>query len=335
MVDDAQFSSYYGRHIVKAPPWDEKISTYMFLGGLAGGSGLLALGVQLTGRPHLRRNSRVAALLALGGGTVALVADLGRPERFHHMLRTFKPSSPMNLGSWLLGAFGTSIGIAAVNEIDRGTNSRLPLGPLRRLLRWLEAPAGVAGGIFAAPVASYTAVLLGDTAVPTWHASRDHLPYVFVSSAAMAAGGMAMVTTPVDQARPARVLAGMGVLGEGAALWLMRRAMHPAEREPLETGGPGRKMRYAERLALAGGLGALAAGRSRAIAAIGGCALLAASAFARFGMMEAGINSTKDPRHTIEPQKARLAQRRAAGVWDDSITTAGEPPASGQQSPGS
>ena len=60
-----------------------------------------------------------------------------------------------------------------------------------------------------------------------------------------------------------------------------------------------------------------------------GLALLAASAFARFGVMEAGIESTKDPRHTIEPQKDRLARRRAAGVTDDSITTAGDvrPPA--------
>lgn len=329
MVDDVQFGSYYGRPVVKAPPWDERISAYMFLGGLAGGSGLLALGAQLTGRPVLRRNCRLTALAALAGGTVALISDLGRPERFHHMLRTFKPASPMNVGSWLLGGFGTGIGLAAACDIDRLTGQRLPLGPLRRLLRGLEAPAGVMAGILAAPVASYTAVLLSDTAVPTWHAARDHLPYVFVSSASMAAGGMAMATTGREQNQPARILALLGVAGEGVALRLMKNAMHPAEREPLETGGAGRKLAYAERLAILGGLTALAAGRSRVAAVGGGLALLAASAFARFGVMEAGIESTKDPRHTIEPQKDRLARRRAAGVTDDSITTAGDvrPPA--------
>ncbi|CCH78848.1 exported hypothetical protein [Nostocoides japonicum T1-X7] len=54
-----------------------------------------------------------------------------------------------------------------------------------------------------------------------------------------------------------------------------------------------------------------------------GLCLLAASAFTRFGVFEAGIESAKDPRYTIEPQRRRLEGRRAAGITDDSITTAG------------
>ena len=54
-----------------------------------------------------------------------------------------------------------------------------------------------------------------------------------------------------------------------------------------------------------------------------GLALLAASALTRFGVFEAGLASAEDPRYTIEPQKNRLAARRAAGITDDSITTAG------------
>ena len=324
MVEEAQFSSYYGRSVVKAPPWDWRISSYMFLGGLAGGSGLLALGAQVTGREALRRNTRLAAVGALGAGTIALVSDLGRPERFHHMLRTFKPASPMNLGSWLLGAYGTSIGVTAVREIDRISSERIPMGPLRTLLRRAEGPAGVAAGVLAGPVASYTAVLLSDTAVPTWYASRDHLPYVFVSSASMAAGGMAMVTTPVAQSAPARILAGLGVLGEGLALKLMKDSMHPDEREPLEAGAAGVKLQWAQRLAIAGGIGALLGGRSRLVAIGGGLALMGTSALARFGVMDAGIASAEDPRHTVEPQKDRLARRRAAGITDDSITTIGD-----------
>ena len=94
MVPDTEFTSYYGRPIVKAPPWDSKIATYLFLGGLSGGSAILALGGYLTGRPALRRNARLSALTAAGLGGVLLVADLGRPERFLHMMRTFKPTSP-------------------------------------------------------------------------------------------------------------------------------------------------------------------------------------------------------------------------------------------------
>ncbi|WP_421015551.1 NrfD/PsrC family molybdoenzyme membrane anchor subunit, partial [Glutamicibacter creatinolyticus] len=56
---------------------------------------------------------------AIGAGSVALIADLGRPERFLHMLRTIKPSSPMSLGSWILTAFSAAAGVAAAAEVDR------------------------------------------------------------------------------------------------------------------------------------------------------------------------------------------------------------------------
>ena len=81
------------------------------------------------------------------------------------------------------------------------------------------------------------------------------------------------------------------------------------------------EQRVAERLAVAGGIGALLGGRHRWVAAASGAALVAASALTRFGVLEAGRESVKDPRRVVEPQKARLAARRAAGTFDDSITT--------------
>ncbi|WP_396921588.1 NrfD/PsrC family molybdoenzyme membrane anchor subunit [Mycolicibacterium sp.] len=322
MVPEAEFTSYYGRPVVKPPPWGHEVAAYLFLGGVAGGSGLIGLGAQLTGRAKLRRNARLGALTAVGLGGVALVADLGRPDRFYNMLRTFKITSPMSVGSWILSAFSGGMGVAAVAEVDRMTGERLPLGPLRGVLRAVEGPAGLEAGVFAAPLAVYTAVLLSDTATPTWNAAHRDLPFVFVSSASLASAGLAMVTTPVAETGPVRTLAALGVIGDITAMKVLERRMDPVAAEPLHHGTAGQMLRWSERLAVAGGLGAVLGGRNRLVAAASGLALLAASALTRFGVFEAGIHSAKDPRYTIEPQKRRLAARRAAGITDDSITTA-------------
>ncbi|MGV7608788.1 NrfD/PsrC family molybdoenzyme membrane anchor subunit, partial [Mycobacterium kansasii] len=87
------------------------------------------------------RNTRLAALGAVMLGAIALVKDLGRPERFVNMLRTFKLTSPMSVGSWILSFFSAGIGVAAASEVDRMTGERLPLGPLRPVLRAVEGPA--------------------------------------------------------------------------------------------------------------------------------------------------------------------------------------------------
>ncbi|HLR84980.1 MAG TPA: nitrite reductase, partial [Nocardioidaceae bacterium] len=50
MVPEPEFTSYYDRPVVKPAPWDSKIAAYLFFGGVAGGSGVLAAGGQLTGR---------------------------------------------------------------------------------------------------------------------------------------------------------------------------------------------------------------------------------------------------------------------------------------------
>jgi formate-dependent nitrite reductase membrane component NrfD len=323
MVPDLEFTSYYGRPVVKPAPWGHEIAAYLFLGGVGGGSAVLGAGAQLTGRYTLRRNCRLAALVSISLGAVALVLDLGRPERFLHMMRVFKLTSPMSLGTWILSAFSAGAGVAAIAELDRITREWLPLGPLRRLLRLVEGPAGLEAAAFGPPLAVYTAVLLGDTATPTWNHAHNELPFVFVSSASLAASGLAMVTTPVAQTAPARKLAVLGVVGDLVATRVMRQRMDPVAAEPLHEGRSGTMLRLSEALAVAGGIGTLLGGRRRGVAAAAGLALLAASALTRFGVFEAGIHSAKDPRYTIEPQKRRLAARRAAGITDDSITTAG------------
>src|SRR6478752_3280927 len=206
-------------------------------GGADGGSGLIAAGAQFTGRPKLRRNTRLAAITAIGLGSVALVKDLGRPERFLNMLRTVK--------------------VTAAIEVDRLTGSRIPLGPLRRLLPAADVGAGLWAAAFGPPLAAYTAVLLADTANPMWNAAKDELPFVFVSSAALASGGLAMITTPVEEAGPARTLAMIGAAVETVATKALHRNMDPTVAETLHHGNAGRILKASEILTVAGGLGAL------------------------------------------------------------------------------
>src|SRR5699024_449234 len=145
----------------------------------------------------------------------------------------------------------------------------------------------------------------------TWEAGRGHLSYLFVSSASLAAGGAAMVTTPVAETRPARLLAAAGVVGDLVSMRRMKASIHPLVAEPLDSGRAGRLLPSAARLAVAGCTGAVLGGRNLYLAAAGGVALLASSALTRFGVLNGGLESVEDPRRFVEPQKQRLAARRA------------------------
>jgi formate-dependent nitrite reductase membrane component NrfD len=308
MVPPAEFTSYYGHNIVKPSPWEADIPAYLFSGGLAAGSSLLAAGAQLTGRPALQRNSRYAALAALLVSMFALVHDLGRPMRFVNMLRTVKLTSPMSVGTWILSTYGPFAGLAAVAELAGLLPAGVSQGRLGwafRLLSVLDRPTGVIAGVTAPPVAAYTAVLLADTATPSWHAAYRELPFVFCASAAAASGGLGMLTTPVAQAGPARRFALGGALVELAMEHRMERSMGITA-EPLHTGKAGRLIKAAQVCTVAGAVGTLLAGRSRSVAVVSGAALLAGSACTRFGIFEAGQESAQDPKYTVVPQRERL-----------------------------
>jgi formate-dependent nitrite reductase membrane component NrfD len=303
MVPDAEFTSYYGRPILKEAPWGVDIPAYLFLGGLAGGSSLLAAGADLTGRPGLRRSSRLAALGAIGLSFGALVHDLGRPARFVNMLRVAKVTSPMSVGTWVLTAFGPAAGLAAAAEFPK----LVPGGLARRLLERAGRPAGLAAAALAPAVASYTAVLIADTSTPSWHNGYRELPFVFVGSAAGAAGGMAMLAAPSGEAGPARRMTIAGTVLELAAMQQMESAMGITA-EPPHEGRPGVLMRANKVLAGASVLGSLLAGRSRVAAAAAGVAALASSACGRFGIFYAGQESARDPKYTVVPQRERVTR---------------------------
>jgi hypothetical protein len=300
MVPEAEFGSYYGRPVLKETVWGPDIPGYLFLGGLAGASSALAAGAQLSGHPELARTAKTGAAGAISLSMVALVHDLGRPTRFVNMLRVLKVTSPMSVGTWLLSAY-TPLALASAASAVTG---RLPRAGLAATL-----PAAVLGPA----VAAYTSVLLGDTAAPAWNGARRELPYLFVGSAATAAGGLGLLAVSPERAGPAARLATVGAAAELTAEWLLDRRLGRAA-EPYRTGASGALMRAGRILAAGGTAAALLGRRSRALSALSGAALLAGSAVTRFGVFEAGRASARDPRYTVGPQRERLSERDEAGA---------------------
>ncbi len=226
-----------------------------------------------------------------------LIGDLGRPERFLNMLRVFKVTSPMIVGSWILAGSGGATTTAAACEL---------LGVAPRLKLAAEFGSTVAG----APLAVYTATLISNTAVPVWHEARHDLPFVFASDSAASAGAAATVLLRPAEAAPARRLAIAGALVSEAVAAGMRRRLGLVG----EVYGKGKPRRFDRVARLASPLGAAllaSAGRRSRAAAIGGSALVLAGGIARrFAVFHAGFESARDPRYTVEPQRARLAATR-------------------------
>jgi Polysulphide reductase, NrfD len=307
-VPPAEFRSYYGRPIIKAPVWRQNIPSYLFTGGLAAGAALLAAGADLTGRPVSRRAGRVTALGAIGASSYFLINDLGRPARFHHMLRVAKPTSPMSMGTWILTVFGPSAAVAAVSEFA----SRLPRRGMLGLARQVLPPAGRLAGFAAAglapALATYTAVLLTDTAVPSWHEAYEDLPFVFAGSALASGAGAGLIAAPLAESGPARRLAVAGAALELAGSRRVESRLG-LRSEPYRDGRAGRLLRIGRALTAAGVAGALLGRHSRVVSALSGAALLGASVATRFGIFEGGVASARDPKYTVVPQRQRCEQR--------------------------
>jgi len=306
MVPRAEFESYYGRQIIKTPTWKTPdVPLYLFLGGLAGSSAVLAEGAALTGNAALERVARLAAASGAGIGTVFLIHDLGRPMRFLNMLRVVKVTSPLSVGSFILAPFATFASAAAASQVT----GRLPL--LGRL-------AGVGAAAFGPPLVTYTAALFANTAVPAWHEAHRELPFVFAGSGAGAAGGLAMLLVPVADNRPARHLALAGAAVEITAAELLKKRLGMLA-EPYEHGRSGTLMRAATRMTAGAVALSVVGRRSRLAAAVSGVTLMVASAMTRFGVFEAGLASARDPKYTVVPQRERLAKRQAERAAEEAV----------------
>ncbi len=288
--------SYHGQPVLKAPVWSWEIADYLFLGGLAGASATLAYASEVRGAHELGRRAWLTATAGIMACPPLLIADLGRPERFLNMLRMFKVTSPMSMGSWILSVSGAATSVAGVNAL---TGRLAPAAALAR-------PVGAVSGLM---LSTYTAALFADTAVPAWHEAHQTLPFVFGAGAALSAAGAAVATSPVGQAAPARRLALGAAAAELVATEVMQRRLglhREAYRE-----GRARPLGWISRACVSAGAGLLArrGARSRAAAVAGGTLLCAGALATRWTVFEAGRNSAADPRYVVQPQRERLAAR--------------------------
>jgi DMSO reductase anchor subunit len=295
-MTEPAYKSYYGRPILKEPVWKPEIPWYFYTGGIGGASSSLALAARLAGNERLARNAELVAFGAMTVSPLLLIKDLGRPERFLNMLRVFKPTSPMSVGSWLLAVQGTTTGIAGLCRI---------FGVFSPLRRMAENVAGLAG----LPLSTYTGALIADTAVPVWHEARRELPFVFAGGAAATAGAAVGAVTEPEAAGPARRLALIGAVLELGAVLAMERRLGPLVAEPYRDGPSGRYAKLSKSLTASGTAVLALAGRRRVGAIAGGALLLAGGACERWAVFKAGLASARDPKYTVVPQRERLEAR--------------------------
>jgi formate-dependent nitrite reductase membrane component NrfD len=292
----SEMRSYYGRPILKEPAWSREVPWYFFAGGIAGGCSVLHGLARVTGNHRLARSSLFVCAAAELASPVLLVSDLGRPERFLNMLRVFKVTSPMSVGSWILFASSSSSNTAAALEL---------LGILRPV-KWV---AEVVSFVSGPPLATYTGTLLANTAIPVWSEARDELPWLFGASATASGGAAAAIFTPTRSAGPARRAAIAGAVAELGVMELMERKLGFVG-EVYHQGGAGKYARVSKACVAAGaGLLAWRGKRSRTAAVAGGALVLAGEAALRFSVLKAGSQSARDPRYTVVPQRERVSGR--------------------------
>jgi formate-dependent nitrite reductase membrane component NrfD len=160
--------SYYDIPILKQPVWKWQIASYFFFGGASAGAYAVGRIAELSGGESQRATSRAAsyaAVTALVPCPFLLIDDLGDPRRFHHMLRVWKPSTPMNLGTWTMVAHSGMVGFEVLRQYSASRGGTLMRWSAHRLIRTLHDAAGLPLSLM---FAGYTGVLLSCTANPLW-----------------------------------------------------------------------------------------------------------------------------------------------------------------------
>lgn len=294
--------TYYDRPMLKEPVWRPYIPLYFYVGGVAGASLALGAAAQLAGTRKLDRMVRRAHWMGILGSTAGaglLIADLGRSSRFLYMLRVFRPTSPMNMGSWILA-------ITPAAAITAGLFARS-----RGVWYGVGEVAGYLSGISGLGLATYTGVLLAGSAIPVWQESRRELPFLFGSSAV--AGAASLFDLLYEDRRECRITRAYGIAGRAAELTssilMERRASRvPVVGRPLKKGFSGMLWRAAGVLTASSLAVLLLPRQSRAKRVIAGALGTLGSIALRFAVERAGVQSARDPRASFHLQRQALPE---------------------------
>jgi hypothetical protein len=184
---------YAARPVTKAPEWHRLVAFDLLFNNLAAGIFLVAALGELAAPvvfAGLARASYPAALVLLLVDLLFLVFDLGDPWRFHHMLRVFKPSSPMSLGTWCLTIYSFPLTLAAA----------LSLVPVvSPALEWIRKAAVILAILPALGSAVYKGVLLSTTSQPGWRDSRWLGCYLANSSLLLGCAGLSILAAALGK----------------------------------------------------------------------------------------------------------------------------------------
>ena len=295
--------SYYNLPALKPPIWTWEVPLYFFIGGISGVSACLAFFAQIFNSDPVL--IRLLLWIALGGSAICpalLIADLGRPSRFLNMLRVFKWRSPMSMGVWILVAFsGFAFLAVAANELVLWGFAF----PILFALRWEAEAANMVTGLL---LASYTAVLIGATAIPVWSENRTILPAHFLTSGLGGAAGileLAGFLTPVTQ------ILGFASAGIETLLGAWFEIYRPPVNAPLHHGRSSVMFRIAGALAGPGALlirlvwGSAPPGRY-----VAASCFIVGALLSRYAWIWAGRASATEPEVQFAFQRSQVKARK-------------------------
>ena len=193
-------TGYENMPITKAPAWHGIIAWDALFNGMAMGLFLSAAVCELAAPVVFRAVAKVAypvALVLLLMDLVMLVFDLGDPLRFHHMLRVFKPGSPMSVGTWCLSIFSLPLTAAAALSL---------LAEIGMDFEWARVLAVVVGLVPGFGAAAYKGVLLSTNAQPGWKDARWLGGYLTNSAILMGCAELLVLSALLGQKEATAIL---------------------------------------------------------------------------------------------------------------------------------
>ena len=279
--------TYYNQPLLKAPVWKWTVPLYYFVGGAAGASLAMGAAAQLdrSGDLHgLMRRCHSVGVVGIALSGAMLIDDLGRPSRFHHMLRVFRPTSPMNMGVWIISLCAPTAMGAALWANRAGFRG------------FIGNSSSLVAGLGGVALATYTGVLVANTAVPVWQESRHLLPILFGASAMASAGCILDLTCDDPKARRITYTFGtIGRLAELSASFALERRLErhqPQIAQPFKKGGSAKIWKTAACLTAASLAVSLLPGKSRKKHVTASILGALGSLTLRYAIHRAGVAST-------------------------------------------